>query len=134
MKELEKLLGYGLLGLLAFGLYAAWKDNGGSLESLTSKADCRVLAVQAVPDSYLIRENLDFGYTIQTRVRNVGEHGQMSIKATLSTSEGNFERTQTLTFNTNQEATLSYQFPEPTINASGIQPRVTCSPSKANKK
>ena len=134
MGEIAKFVGYIVLGLIAFGIYAQWKEKNEGTATPANLADCRIVAVDSIVDTYIINNNPDFGYTIRTTIRNIGQEGQLKVRAFLSTSEGNFERSQALTFQSNQEAALSYQFPEPSINATGVQSRITCSPSTAGSK
>lgn len=131
MGELAKSIGYIVIVIVAIGLFTKWKDGG---TSWGSKADCRILAIQTQPETFITNNDFDFGYVVRTRIRNAGSEGAITVKAFLSTSEGNFERSQLIVFTANQEDTLSYQFPEPTVNATGVQSRITCSPSKANQK
>jgi len=126
MKDIATFIGYALIALLAFRFYSEWEKKGGGIS--LSQADCEVIAVETIQDTYIVNDNFDFGYTVLAKIRNVGHHGTMTIKAMLSTSEGNYERSQQLVFNPLQETVLRYQFAEPTINATGIQGRILCTP------
>lgn len=134
MGEFAKFIGYVVLFFFAIGVYQEWKGESGNAATLASKADCRILSTDSVADSYLINDNPDFGYTVRAVIHNVGQEGPIKVQASLSTSEGNFERLQELTFQTNQQLQLSYQFSEPTINATGIQSQIACIPSSQGAK
>ncbi|HBN9511482.1 hypothetical protein GFM12_06420 [Pseudomonas aeruginosa] len=130
MGEVAKFIGYAFLVLVALGIYGQWKD--GKL-TLFSKANCRIISVNHFAETFVTNGNFDFGYVVQTKIQNVGGEGKITVKAYLSSSEGNLERSQVLVFPANTERVLQYQFAEPSLNATGVQSRLECSPSKAKK-
>lgn len=132
MAFIEKTIGYIIAFFIIIAVLA--KCKGEDFSRFTSQADCRVLSVEVVPDTFIINGNFDFGYAVKAVVRNAGKRGEVTIEAYLSSSEGNLKRTQSLVFDANQQSTLQYQFSEPTLNASGVQARVYCSPNKAGGK
>jgi len=128
MGELAKLIGYAVLALFAIGAYVEWQE-GGAAGAAQSKADCAILGVTTSADTYFVQDEPDFGYTVRTIIHNRGQAGVVRVKATISTSEGNFERAQSIDFDANQQSTLAYQFSEPTLNATNIQSVIHCWPT-----
>jgi hypothetical protein len=68
------------------------------------------------PSVRFINGQLDFGYEYALTVTNAGDQGDVSVRLTLSTSEGRFKRDQRLTFAQGESKRLSYFFQEPTVN------------------
>ena len=98
-----------------------------------SKAKGRVGETTAEGDTALIDDQMDYGIRVTTSITNVGESDSLRITARLSTSEGEWERTQNLHFDANETKKLTYFFHEPTINATNIYYGVSVFPN-ANQK
>jgi hypothetical protein len=76
----------------------------------------------------LINGQFDWGSEIACDVRNQAERGTIHITATLSTSEGQWSRSQDLVLEKGQTIHLTYFFQEPTINATNYQAVVHVEP------
>ncbi len=76
-----------------------------------------------------VKGELDAGYDVIVTIRNVGQPGFIHIRPELSTSEGEWSRSQDVHFDAGESQTLTYFFDEPTINAGNIRCRVAISPS-----
>jgi hypothetical protein len=83
-----------------------------------------LLGVKAKHDVRITSEGPDYGVTVTATIKNVGRAGSLMISPEISTSEGEWDRTQHLHFAANETKTLSWFFPEPTINAGNIQYQV----------
>lgn len=125
MDGIAKFVGYVFLFLVGVGIYNQWKDGK---TVLFSKADCRVVGKNAFENTFIINGNFDYGYTVEGTVKNVGKGGEILIHAKLYTSEGDFERSQKLSFSGNEQRTVRFQFHEPTITAMDVRYGVFCSP------
>lgn len=130
MDSIAKLVGYVCLFFFVVGAYEEWKKENGNGASSKSKAICKIVHVSQNEDTYYLKDDFDFGYTVNTKIQNIGERGHIDILATLSTSEGVFKREQNVLFEKGQIFTLAYQFNEPTINATSIQGRINCAPNQ----
>ncbi|HEX8136500.1 MAG TPA: hypothetical protein VF544_02810 [Pyrinomonadaceae bacterium] len=95
---------------------------------LNSKAKGRASNLGCESDVGLINGEPDAGVKLSVMVKNLGEAGLIRIKPEISTSEGEWNRSQKLQFNAGETKTLTYFFHEPTINATGIQCRVSLQP------
>lgn len=87
---------------------------------------CTVVSVKAQPRNFYRYEQVDYGYQLAAVVFNKGEAGWAAIVARLSTSEGEYERKETLFMAKEAALTLAYDFPEPTLAAKNIQGQVSC--------
>lgn len=105
------------------GIFSTVKDSG-------SKANCDLIAVEAVPDVFVKNQEPDAGYTVKVSLINVGKSDNIHLKAQLSSSEGTFIREQDSFVDAGVSRTFFYQFPEPTVNATNIESRAWCSPYK----
>lgn len=76
----------------------------------------------------LINGQFDWGSEVACDVRNEAERGTLHITATLSTSEGQWSRSQDLLLEKGQTVHLTYFFQEPTINATNYQAVVHVEP------
>mgnify|MGYP007077470571 CR=1 FL=1 len=76
----------------------------------------------------LVRGEADYGIKVSFEVTNSGEAGIITVGPWLSTSEGEWDRKQKVTFDAGETRSFSYLFHEPTVNASNIQYGVTVSP------
>ncbi|MET0622170.1 MAG: hypothetical protein ABW250_04225 [Pyrinomonadaceae bacterium] len=80
----------------------------------------------------VINNEPDAGIDVKVTVTNVGEAGYIKIRPELSTSEGEWSRSQNLRFNKGESKSLTYFFHEPTVNVfagSNVQCRVGVSPT-----
>lgn len=94
-----------------------------------SEAKPEVISVTNKSDTRLVNGAPDYGVLVQVSVHNrADESGNIVVKARLSTSEGEWERQQTLYFSADQTKNLEYFFSEPSVNASGIQSRCSAEP------
>lgn len=76
----------------------------------------------------LIDGNLDWGSEVSCDVSNQSVRGTIHVTVTLSSSEGQWTRTQDLLLDQGQSMHLTYFFQEPTINASNYQAVVSANP------
>lgn len=92
-----------------------------------TKLPCQVISVKTDADMLLIGGEFDAGFSVNANVKNTGDVAALfKVVAKLSTSEGNFERTQDIVIFPDQVERLKYGFHEPTINAGNVQGRVSC--------
>lgn len=64
---------------------------------------------------------LDYGVTNRVTVENVGEQGEITIFAKVSTNQGEYERKRTLRFAAGEQKEVDFLFTEPTIGAADIR-------------
>ena len=93
-----------------------------------SAARGKIVQAKARPDVQITSEGPDYGVTVTATIKNVGRAGSLMISPEISTSEGEWDRTQHLHFAANETKTLTWFFPEPTINADNIQFEVSVFP------
>jgi len=101
----------------------------GCPRGLTSRAKGQASNLRCEHDIGFVKGEPDAGITVSVTVKNVGEAGFITIRPELSTSEGEWNRSQDLQFNAGETKTLTYFFDEPTINATSIQCRVGIFPN-----
>ncbi|GEM_PF-1369901 len=89
---------------------AALSDAKGEVSNLRRKEEAKI-----------VNGELDYGFIVSVTVKNVGKAGVIEIKPWLSSSEGEWKRTQTLNFTAGESKDLTYFFHEPTINATNIE-------------
>lgn len=118
-KERWQVIGGGVLILMLIGAF---------ISSNSSRAKCELVGLDTKDSVAVTNGEFDASYVIKATVKNVGKGGDITIRAELSTSEGNFSREQTLTVEEGETRNLSYEFPEPTVNVSNVQGRISCSP------
>src|SRR5690606_24888202 len=94
----------------------------------SARAECAFSNLKAVSDVFLVNGEMDAGYTVSVTVKNVGKEGKVALVANLSTSEGDFHRSQELQLPEGDVRDLKYQFTEPTLNATNVQARMECTP------
>jgi hypothetical protein len=87
---------------------------------------CEIQAVEHQPEVFMIKGEPDAGYKVQVRLKNIGQAGEFRVRARLGTSEGDMERTRTISLQANELEVIRFDFPEPTINASNIQTIAEC--------
>lgn len=93
-----------------------------------SPARGKLVTSKAKHDVIITSAGLDYGVTVIATIKNVGKAGSLAISPEISTSEGEWERTQHIHFDANETKTLSWFFAEPTINAGNIHYGVTVFP------
>ena len=76
----------------------------------------------------VISGDLDWGSEVNFDVVNQGERGMVHVTVTLSSSEGQWVRSQDLLFEAGQVRHLTYFFQEPTINVTNLQALVRVDP------
>lgn len=76
----------------------------------------------------LIDGEPDAGINIEISVKNEGKAGTINVGTTLSSSEGEFSRNQSLHFRENERKDLKFLIHEVTINASNLECRGKVSP------
>ena len=96
--------------------------------ALASRAKGKASNVKCASDVGIVNGEMDAGIKVSLTVTNTGETGFINVKPELSTSEGEWHRSQDVQFNAGESKALSYFFDEPTINATNIQCRVAVSP------
>lgn len=108
------------------------KRTGGTIKGYLSALDnqpgCSILSKSADPDSFLVENEADYGYTVSARIQNLGDAGNLTISAVLSSSEGEWTRTQTISLAAKDTRDLKFGFHEPTINSTNVVYSVSCKP------
>lgn len=97
--------------------------------ALLSGAKGRASNILCEPSAGIVDGQPDAGINVKVTVTNVGSEGFISIRPELSTSEGEWSRSQDLNFSKGESKTLTYFFKEPTLMADNIQCRVGVTPS-----
>jgi len=64
-----------------------------------------------------VNGEMDWGSEVALDVRNEAERGMIHVNVSLSSSEGQWSRSQDLLFEAGESKHLTYFFQEPTINA-----------------
>lgn len=118
-----KFFGYVFFALIAFGIIAILRENG---TMFTPANSCNVHTVKIETMPFVVNGEFDAGYQVTAVVGNEGPANAIGIVAKLTSSEGDFHRKQTIPFNKNEFKTLTYQFHEPTINATNVNAIVSC--------
>jgi hypothetical protein len=126
MDGIAKFVGYAFLILIVIGLFSNSEDNGEDNSATALKNSCKIHTVDVVSDTFVVNEEFDAGYKVTTTVENKGATAQLVIVTKLTSSEGDFQRTQTVFFNENESKSLTYQFHEPSISATNINAIVSC--------
>lgn len=96
--------------------------------STLSKAKGQTSDVKCEAGMGVINNEPDAGVNVKVTLTNVGEAGYIKVNAELSTSEGEWSRSQNLQFGKGESRPLTYFFHEPTIMAENIQCRVNVHP------
>lgn len=128
--------GMALTTLLCMSLFVVGcnADIQRSLEALISDAEGVVVSLNGKPDTVLVNGEPDLAYAVYFTIENVGKRGIINISPWLSSLEGEWARTQKLTFSPGEKMRLKYVFHEPSINASNIQYGVKVYPKPNTKK
>lgn len=95
-----------------------------SFKSCTSLAQGKFSKPVCEHSVGIVDGKTDYGVKVSVEVKNVGRGGYLNIMSELSTSEGEWNRTQDLYFKSGESRTLTYFFHEPTINSTNFQCRV----------
>lgn len=91
----------------------------------STNASIQVASIDTNPGTRIRSGEPDDGIELTCVVSNQSDTSRdITITATLSSSEGEWEREQTLRFNANESKELEYFFHEPTIDATNLQSRV----------
>jgi hypothetical protein len=93
-----------------------------------SSADCRPEEVRSEVTVLATEAGPDAGYNVHVTVSNQGQRGQVRVGARLSTSEGEWSKERHQLMEAGARETLSFTFPEPTINATDVRSFGSCSP------
>jgi pSer/pThr/pTyr-binding forkhead associated (FHA) protein len=93
----------------------------------TSAAKCQIVD-GGWKEGMRVAAQPDYAIDAVLMLKNVGQDGEIQIRAVLSTSEGEFERTQKLVLKANQTQKVTYQFHEPSVNVRNVQLRPECGP------
>lgn len=96
--------------------------------AVESKAVPEVVSHAINPDVWVVEDEFDYGQRVALKLRNTGEQGSVIVNVVLSTSEGEWTRTQTVTMAAAEIKELAYVFTEPTVNAANIEYRITTLP------
>ena len=76
----------------------------------------------------MINGTPDASFVVRLTATNNGQSADMPINVSLSTSEGNFERNQSIYIESGDSRSLSYTFHEPSVNVTNLQARASCLP------
>ena len=96
--------------------------------SLTPKPHGKVSNISRQQHPELINGELDWGSEVAFDLTNEGDPGIIHVTVTLSSSEGQWNRTQDISLEAGQSKHLTYFFQEPTINVTNLQERVHVEP------
>lgn len=99
-----------------------------ALAAAASKAKPELIDHKINVDAWVVNGEFDYGAKVDLNLKNNGERGDIQIMVTLSSSEGEWTRTQNLMFDADETKQLSYVFTEPTVNASNIEYRIVTLP------
>lgn len=89
---------------------------------------CEIQNVKGEATLVFHNGEMEMGEVVRLSVRNISSQRKLVIDVDLSTSEGNFKRQQAIHFADDETKHLSYQFHEPTVNASNVYPTASCRP------
>ncbi|MDQ8192357.1 hypothetical protein [Roseibacillus persicicus] len=113
---------------LSLLLFSSCEELAPLAQALSSKAKPEVTSHQIAGDAWIVDGEFDYGLQVKSQITNKGEQGDVMVNVTLSSSEGEWTRTQTINFDANETKDLSYVFTEPTVNATNVQYRVVTLP------
>jgi hypothetical protein len=100
------------------GLYLASNNFG--------QVDCEVLNVSHANKVYPLNNEMDAGIAVEVLVENRGAQGDVSVDATLTSSEGTWTRNWSGTLAKNERTKITADFPEPTILAYDMRASGRC--------
>lgn len=123
--NMNKVIKY-ILSLIALVGFLTTAFSGCGV--MTSEAESQLSNFKVEPDFGIINGEFDAGQTIKVTVKNTGKKGALTIVPKLSSSEGEWTRQQTLTFEAGESRNLTYFFHEPTINSTNIEGTVKVYP------
>ncbi|OAD19355.1 membrane protein [Candidatus Thiomargarita nelsonii] len=116
-----------VIGILLFLIFFSGEDN--IWNRITTDAKCSVVSANVTDDSFLISGEPNYGFSVSTILKNSGKDGNVFVHVSLSSSEGDLKRKQTVFMKAGETRSLKYQFVEPTVNATNVRYSVTCTPS-----
>lgn len=92
-----------------------------------NKTDGRIRenSLTTTGETRIIDGEFDYGCAVSFVVENHGEDGIINLWVRVTSSEGEWERTQAVPFKKNEAKRLSYFFEEPSISATNMHSRVT---------
>jgi hypothetical protein len=119
-----------LVALMFFGPIVLLGCNPiGISEHPSNKAKGRVFgSVRFMGETRLINGELNYGITTAVTVENIGQTGFIKVIVYLKSSEGEWIRCEEIPFTAGEYKTLTYFFPEPTLNTTNIECRANVSP------
>lgn len=97
-------------------------------ERIDSKARGKMSPAVCKPDVGMANDDFDAGISVQATLANLGQSGPLEVEARLSTSEGEWTRSERVTLEAGAEQSLSFFFAEPTVNATAIRCTMTVQP------
>jgi hypothetical protein len=106
----------------------------GEFEALTSEAKGVRSNLRAKEDSVVVDGSFDYSIVVYFTVENVGKDGVIKVSPWLSTSEGEWSRSQHIHFQAGESKDFKYIFNEPTVNAANMQYGVNISPEPSSSK
>jgi hypothetical protein len=118
LRRLNSLIALGILVVVSL-----------ACRGLGSKAKGKASDLKCEAEVGIVKGEMDAGVKVSVVVKNVGDSGFITIKPEISTSEGEWTRSQDVTFTAGESKSLTYFFEEPTINATNIQCRVGVFPN-----
>ena len=98
------------------------------LRAVSSGASAQILSHNAKNDVRLVNGEFDAGITAHLTVKNNGKAGLIQIAAIVSCSDGEWTRSQNVSFEEDETKDFEFFFSEPTINATNIQVRYHVTP------
>ena len=116
-----KIIGTVVVLVIAFAILTYSPDS-------KSQASCEITDRTLIADVFVIDGQPDAGYLHRAKVRNNGKTGEVEVKAKLSTSEGEFNRSQKANIKAGEDFDFSFAFHEPSVNAQNVQYTTSCRP------
>ena len=117
-----------VIGLAAFSGCDAKQRR--EFQAAVSKAKPVRVNLKVTYDSRIVNGDFDYGVVVTVTIKNAGEQGIIGVNPWITCSDGEYSRKQNLTFAKGEQKTLTYFFPEPTINSSNVQGGVKLTPSR----
>lgn len=127
------------LGICALMLFVAFRgdlsdkfsshsDRTEALQDSKPTAICKIVGDLQIQDGiFAVNNQPDYGFEVDATIRNDGDDGDVRLTASLNSSEGKWERNQTIRLTKGQVRSLQFIFPEPTNNATNVEGHFTCS-------
>ena len=102
----------------------------GTDEATVSSANCKVESVAKAAEIFVTDQGPDAGYNVRVTVSNQGKQGQVKVTARLSTSDGEWTKERHALMEPGATETLTFGFPEPSVNAQDVRAYGGCTPSR----